>query len=628
VRFRAATLVGFVLCAGVALPARAATTPKPVEVARAGAVKLLAGDERTQLCISLTPDDLDTTCAERGQGVAALSGAGTGDPLYVGTAVPATAANVEVRRAGVLLATGPTVAGEAYKGVRAGSVRFALLPLPKGARTDGLRVRALSAAGTLVAVLTAGDDEELQIGDTRLLSGRARDVRWTLHVEQLSELSPSVLDLAHETVTRCVDAVVNGVKWEGACSGGPPLQISNPFNSTQASGAETCNPPFRLLYGVVDGSVASVTVLLGSGRRRTLPTVPVGDGHRAYALATGTNAVRSVTMPGQGVVRPARAPMSAVCAGGGQGIKLFDFGSSALGLFALLIDLPPVTPAGPVTTIPGAPAIQVADGPADTLCIALPGKPFDGLGCGIVSPVLSDQLGTFDNVISPTAFALAVPARVATVRLSSGDGKTVRSIPTVPDTGYRGRYAGKVRFASASIAGLAALTRLELLDAAGAVLYREGDSADDIVIGLPRVGRARRIAGRAGRPSLWQTNVRDDQTVDRCLSLTDGPAPGPKDNCQADRGNTTVLLDASCSTHRLSVGIAVRAGTRVVAETGTKARRAVRLHGGAAVLTLPGGRALRALTFTYEGHQRRVEIGAPPAAEQCGWHLRPLVDEA
>ena len=58
-----------------------------------------------------------------------------------------------MRRAGQLLASGPAVAGAAYKGVRAGSVRFALLRLPKAARTDGLRVRALAADGALISVL-------------------------------------------------------------------------------------------------------------------------------------------------------------------------------------------------------------------------------------------------------------------------------------------------------------------------------------------------------------------------------------------------------------------------------------------------------------------------------------------
>jgi hypothetical protein len=107
---------------------------------RAGDVRLFAGDEDKQLCIGF--DSLDTECAAAYEGVVTTGGLGGSDPPYLGAAVPAAAARIEVRRARVLLAAGPTVAGEAYKGVRARSVRFALVRLPKGARTDGLRVRA------------------------------------------------------------------------------------------------------------------------------------------------------------------------------------------------------------------------------------------------------------------------------------------------------------------------------------------------------------------------------------------------------------------------------------------------------------------------------------------------------
>ena len=623
----AAILLGLVVGASIALPAGAATTAKPVEVARDGKVTLVAGDEEREVCIRIGPDEPGTSCAESGAGIASVHGVGNDDPLYLGAAVPVAAASIEVRRAGALLASGPTVAGEAYKGVRAGSVRFALVRLAKGAKTDGLRVRALNAAGTLVAVLAPEDEPELELGRTRLLRGQGRDTQWSVFVEQKSELTPSVLDLGHETVTRCVGARVGSVEWDGACAGGPPFQTLNPFDTRTALSAETCDPPFRVVYGVVDGSVGSVVVALGDGRRRTVRTVDVGDGRRAYGLATGSGAVRSVTISSQDVSRPAYAPMSAVCAGGGRGLRLLNFGSSALGLFALFVDVPQVTPTGPVTAIAGSPGIQVADGPADSLCIALAGRPFDGLGCDIVSPLFDDPLSTIDDILNPSAFAVAVPAVVASIRFTGADGKVVRTIPTVADTGYSGRYAGRVRFASGALSSIAELARLELLDAAGTVLYREAASEEAAGFSPPRVGKARRLAGRPGGPTLWQTNARYGTTTDRCLALTNGAPPRPKDNCQASREDATVLLDASCATRRLSVGIAVAAGTRVVADTGSRFRQSVRLRNGAAVLTLRPARPLRALTFIRKQRKRRVEIGAPAGAKQCGWRLRPSVDE-
>jgi hypothetical protein len=298
--------------------------------------------------------------------------------------------------------------------------------------------------------------------------------------------------------------------------------------------------------------------------------VPVGDGRRTYAIATGTGAVRSVTIPGRGVLRLGLAPLSAICTEGGFVSLLLGTDSAALGPLALLLERPPVTPVGPVTTIPGSPAMQVADGPGDTLCIGLAGRPLDALGCSIVSPLVSDQFAVVDDLLD--AHALAVPAQVATVRLSSTDRKVERSIPTDPGNGYSGRYAGRVRFVAMSLANTAQLTRLELLDAAGGVLFDDSDDPDEDDFFVPRVGEVRRVAGRANAPSMWQTDVRQDTLTKRCLALTAGPAPEPTANCQTT-GSDAVLLDASCVTHRLSVGIAVRAGTRVVADTGGATRR-------------------------------------------------------
>ena len=439
-------------------------------------------------------------------------------------------------------------------------------------------------------------------------------------------MTPSLLDLAHETLSSCVVVTLNGLGRGRVCESGVPNESLAGVDPARAAGTDTCNPPFRLLHGVVDGSVTAVTVVLGDGRRRTVRTVPVGDGRRTYAVATGAGAVRSVAIPGRGVVRTGLPPLSVVCTEGGFVSLLFTPSSAALGPFALLLERPPLTPAGPVTTIPGAPAMQVADGPADTLCIAVAGRPFEAFGCSIVSPLISDQLVAYDDLLDVHALALAVPAQVATLRLSSADRKLARSIPTDPGTGYSGRYAGRVRFATISLANTAQLTRLELLDAAGRVLFEESEEPDEENFILPRVGRARRVAGRAGAPSLWQTNVREGSETKRCLSLTVGPAPGPTEDCQST-GSDAVLVAASCATRRLSVGIAVRSGTRVVADTGGTTRRAVRLRRGKAVLTLPGARPLRSLTFIRRGRKRRVEIGAPPAARQCGWHFSPDVEE-
>ena len=130
--------------------------------------------------------------------------------------------------------------GRAYKGVRAGSVRFALLRLPKAARTDGLRVRALAAAGALISVIATSDDE-LLLRRTRLLSGRPRR-RWTMTSEQRSTLTPSLLDLAHETVASCVVVTLNGLGRGRVCESGVPNASLAGVDLARAAGRRHVQP--------------------------------------------------------------------------------------------------------------------------------------------------------------------------------------------------------------------------------------------------------------------------------------------------------------------------------------------------------------------------------------------------
>ena len=110
------------------------------------------------------------------------------------------------------------------------------------------------------------------------------------------------------------------------------------------------------------------------------------------------------------------------------------------------------------------------------------------------------------------------------------------------------------------------------------------------------------------------------------MTLTAGPRPRRDAECDANRSDMTVLLDASCSTRRLTVAVAVRTGMRVLAEIGTAAPRRIGLRNGAGLLTLRPGDALRGLRFVRNGRTTRVALNAPPASRQCGWHAAPDVD--
>ena len=595
-----------------------------------GGVTLTAyDDDDDTLCLGLDEFGGGTTCSGPEAGLVIVAEAANGRSHYVGAAVDAAAARVELRRAGKLLGGGPTIGGAAYAGRFAGTLRFALIRIPASPELDGLRIHAFDAAGTLIAVASASRDEERVFDRRRVLSGRSGNVRWLLSSHRSSRLTPAVFDLAHETVSRCVDLRITRGRGSGgssSCVSAVPRDSLAFFEGSpsEASSADECRPDFRLVNGVVASSVRRVTVLLGDGSRRAARTAPLsGRPQIAYALAIGRDdAVRGVELtPRSGrtrVVRLAKAPLRVVCAGASRN----SIGSTSLFGFPSLDDLPPVTPVGLVATIPGAPPIRVADGPGDTLCVALAALPFNAFGCAIVGPDLSEVLGVTDNVTAPRSFALAVPAAVATVRISGASGTPTQDIATVEGTGYAGRYGGLVRFAAATVARTADLAGATYLDAAGRVLHDEPPSArgeNDTIRTLP----ARRIAGRAGAPSLWQTTSRFDSRRSDCLQLTSGRRPSKDDACTAVRSSATVLLEASCATRHLTLAVAVTPGSRVFADTGAGPPLPITLRNGAGIMTLAPGRPLRSVHVARRGTTTRLPIDAPPAGRQCGWTAAP-----
>jgi hypothetical protein len=624
-----ALLGGLASAAQAAPAAPAAKPPASVVVAGDGATQLKAHDDSDgQLCLGIeTAGGGSESCEDSEAGVVVVTG-GTSDALYAGIATSAAAATVELRRAGQLLAAGPTVAGEAYKGKRAGRVRFALLRLPAKSPSDGLRIRALDAHGALVEVIAPTSEGELVFDRHRLLSGTYAGTRWSIDSSQSAALTPSVLDLAHESVSRCADVRIRhggSSTSSSRCVGAAPRDsLTLVVDDASVSTEDSCTPPFRLLHGIVEASVRHVTFLLGDGRRRAARTAPFGDGERlVYALPIPRGAaVRSVTLDrgpaGSTVKRLAIAPLTVQCAtGDADGFSAY---ASLEDPFSPFANLPPVTPAGPQTTVAGTPSFRVADGPGDSLCLALGDLPFNAFSCAIVSPTLSELLGAFDNFLSPRSFVIALPARVAAVRVATADGKTVRTIATVPAPGYAGIYAGRVRFAAATVGATRELDSLDLLDAAGNVLHSERDSTSEAGDGVTRFAGRQRIAGSAGHPSLWQTNLRTGESRTRCLALTTGQPPPRAGRCQATRSSSSVLLHASCESHRLTVAVTVAEGSRVRADG-----RPIRLRRGAGLLTLSSNRPLKALTFVRKGKSSRLRIAAPAGATQCGWSAAPSV---
>jgi hypothetical protein len=626
--------VTLVLCVAAGIPAHAAEEPEPAVVARDGTVELMASDVDGQLCLALrdTGSELASNgCDDPLPGVATPAARRSDGTAYVGAAVPAAAVSADVRRIGRVVGRATTVAGEAYTGTAAGSVRFALLRLDPKVRESGLRVHATDAAGVLAAVVDSGGTRLIE--RRRLLSGTTGRVRWSLHEERESALASTVADLAREEVSRCVrigvrvrerDGSLGGGSGTAACTTGAPLdELVLDSDLLQALEEDRCAPDFRLMHGVVGRSVRRVTVLLGDGRRRVAATAALRDGRRrAWALPVASGAaVRSVTLTRAGAadrrLPKGLAPVAVGCAvaDGRSAWTSYVFGIGG--------ELPPVTPAGPVTTLAGPPVVRIADGPQDMLCLALGDAPFALFGCEIVASSLRTLLGVADDAVDPRAIAFAVPANVAMVRLSSRDGKRALSIPAVAPDGYAGRYAGRIRIAAATVSRYYDLPRRDLLDDAGRLLLRTDEPRAKPEDVETHASPARRIAGRIGAPSLWEARLRIGTTAYGCLTLTAGPRPPRDAACDTYRDNETVLLDSSCVTHRLTVAVAVRPGTRVVADVGAAAPRRLALRDGAGLLTLAPGSPLRSLTFVRKGSARRVAFAAPPGARQCGWRAAP-----
>ena len=622
------------LCVGTGAPAQAAEEPEPAVVARDGAVELVASDVDGQLCLALRDAGSElasSACGDAVPGVATPAGRRFDGAAYIGAALPASAVAADVRRIGRVVGRATTVAGEAYTGMAAGSVRFALLRLDPKVRESGLRVHATDAAGVLAAVVDSGGARLIE--RRRLLSGTAGRVRWSLHEERESSLASTVVDLAREEVSRCVsigvrvrerDGSLGGGSGEDVCTTGALLdELILDSDILQAREVDRCAPDFRLMHGVVPRSVRRVTVLLGDGRRRVAATAALRDGRRrAWALPVASaDAVRAVMLARADAadrrLPEGLAPVTVGCSvtDGGSGWTSYVFGIGG--------ELPPPAPAGPVTTLAGPPVARIADGPQGTLCLALGDAPFTLFGCEPVAPSLRRLLSVADDPIDPRAVAFAVPANVATVRVSSRDGKLALSIPAVAPEGYTGRYAGRIRIAAATVSRYYDLPRRDLLDDAGRLLQRTDEPRPKPQDVKTRAFPARRIAGRIGAPSLWEARLRIGTATFGCLTLTAGRRPSPDAACDTYRDSESVLLDSSCITHRLTVAVAVRPGTRVLADVGAGTPLPLALRDGAGLLTLAPGSPLRSLTFVRRGSARRVAFDAPPGARQCGWKAAP-----
>ena len=558
--------------------------------------------------------------------------------------VPVDATRVEVGRAGRVLAAAATVGPGAYTGASASRVRFGLVRLPAGTRDDGLRVRALSADGTLVGV-SAQYGSELVTQRRVLLEGRSGRTSWSLRVQRVSTLAPTLADLEHETVTRCIVPRAAGqddLPLLGPdCSGEDPTAalIGDALGITSSGPAveNICGRRFRLLHGSAPRALSAVHVTLGDGQVLRARVARVAeDGRGAYALVipahAAVRAVRLVDANGRSRTKQLGiAPLAVSCAGGQSASEADGFPEALLdprSLIDILARAPQVAPAGPVTQVPGDPGFRVADGPGGTLCVAVAGRPFTALGCRLVAQGYDELPVAFDALPRTRSLVEVVPAAVATLRYSARNGAP-HDVSTVEAAGYAGAYAGRVRFAAFAVDGILAAHKTVLLDAGGKVLATQTDdtTAADLAPS-PRSATPRRIAGAPGGPGLFETRVEGIDGGLRCLALTASGAPRPAQRCQTSRHKpVNVLVAAPCGSRRVTVAVVAPARARVLAERTDGSTAVVRLRRGSALLTLGSMQGLRGLRVRVPGRAAplRVPVHAPSGSAECGWTAAPEV---
>lgn len=635
-------LVLLLLGLAAVLPAAAeAAETRPVVVARDGSLLLAAReDEDGELCLAFdVRGDGDDECGDPATGVALVASGGSAGTA-LGAAVPASATRIEVRRGGRLLAAGATEAGAVYRGVGAGEVRFAVVHLPDEAPEDGLRVRALDGAGTLVAVVTSADRGALTTRRATLLSGRSGATTWALRTSTVTRATPSIVDPARESVQECLSVEVRGLGGvDPDCR--PPsdedVLLGSILGSRPGAPAleDLCKERFRLLHGAAPVGTRAVRAELGDGRlvpARLAPYPAAGTVAYALVLPPGAalRAVRLRRADGtQERVTLRSAPLDVICrakdarlSASSELIRV-DPGRPFL---SALDRTPVIVPAGPVTEVPGDPGFRVADGPDGKLCVAVAGQPLRSFGCGPVTAGYGDLVTNLDSFERPRGAIVVVPAAVAAVRLGRRAG-ALRTVATVGAEGYTGNYAGRVRFLATRLRGLDDADRVVYLDAAGRVLHREVPDPSDQTLTEQDVRAAkasgpRRVAGAPARPSLWQTTYRGGlSSSTSCLALTDGGSPGPLDRCQASRSERlSVIVRSSCATRRLTVAVVAGAGSRASLTATSGSRSTIGLRGGVGLLTLGPRDGVRDVAVSLPGGRtQHAPLRAPAGAEQCGW---------
>ena len=510
---------------------------------------------------------------------------------------------VEARRAGKLLGSAPTIGGEGYEGRWAGRVRFALLRLPKGSAT-----RACGCAHSMPAarrspsshrarstssptVVSCSPDRRVGFAGRRRASASRRSPRRcsTSTTRPSSGVSRSASPASGAGAARRADA--------SAGRRTPTWWTPSSTNrhGTTVSTEETATRRFRLLHGVVDGGRATVSVVLGDGRRLRSVTARFEEaGSTAYAaVVPAGDAIRDLRVRRAGVaartVTFSAPPLAVSCASGSPAFNesvLFDPSFNFATLSTTCRRSAP-RPGGDGRRRRPDSGSRTAAG--ESLCLAVRDRPFTALSCvdrgaGLTSRPAAPWTTSGDRARSCS------PCRRTWLASASAPRAAPRgNCQTVAGERVRGALRGPCALRRRHHHGLPRLRAH-----AASRRRRQGPAHGDRTpptsgrLAPPKVFPARRLAG-APWPAVAVADRRARRTGARarCLAVTpaDRRRPAPAAAPSAPAGS--VIVTAPCTTRRLTVAIVAAGGSQVGMRSSRRRSVQLPLRAEPTVTTLP-----------------------------------------
>lgn len=380
--------------------------------------------------------------------------------------------------------------------------------------------------------------------------------------------------------------------------------------------SETCGPIGAYVTVLARPAVQRVVVVLGDGRRRSVPlrAIPGAGGTRAGALVAGAGvALRRMLALGAGGRVLERDEIGQAPADGAP----CDDGGETSGIYVLYAQ-------ADERRLGHAPhALHAADDGA-RLCLAIDRAPRVPQDCRV--PPLDPATTALQRLLTADGrFLLGlVPPDVATARLTLDDG-TTRDVAAAPIPGYAGQYAGVSRVVAVDLPGPHHVVGYDLRDARGRVLAHDPGPERP----APRhVTTLLRVPGLPALRGALLPAAGELPTLS-CIAL--GPISATEPDCLI-AGPGFFSVRADCAPHRLVVlGALAHADERLAVRTasdrelpGRTALLPAALGSAAgttaAVAVVPGAATARRIVVRRPGHATKsYALKLPPAARQCGY---------